>query len=135
MIHLVDDEDLVTDLLLVEERVHEGNKHQQLLEALSEGHDEGQFVRTPGGVVRCRRLTVGRAGRLLGGAAVFARGGGHVARTAELQPEQRDEQQHHAEAEQLVDGTFSRQEPVNTQTGDTSPSSGAEPGPGLEPDI
>lgn len=47
VVNLVDDEDLVADLLLVEERVHEGNKHQQLIEALSEGDDQGQLVRTP----------------------------------------------------------------------------------------
>ena len=74
MIHLVDDDDPVSDLLLVEERVNEGNEHQQLVKALPEGDDEGQFVRTPGRVVCCGRLTVGGrgAGRCrLGDASVW----------------------------------------------------------------
>lgn len=84
MIHLVDDNDLVADLLLVEKCVHEGNEHQQLLEAFSERDDEGQFVRTPGGVVRCRRLSVSGTGRrwrrlLLLEASVFVKSGRHVA--------------------------------------------------------
>lgn len=73
VVNLVDDQELVTDLLLVEERVHEGDKHQQLLEALSERHNDGQLVRTPRRVVRCRcRRGVGWAWRLLGEAAVLA---------------------------------------------------------------
>lgn len=63
VIHLVDDEDLVADLLLVEEAVHEGDEDQQLLEAFSEGDDHGQLVRTPGGVVQRRRLSFSSAGR------------------------------------------------------------------------
>ncbi|KAF3838827.1 hypothetical protein F7725_010595, partial [Dissostichus mawsoni] len=65
VVHLVDDEDLMADLLLIQEVVHEGHEHQQLVEALPEGHDEGQLVRTPRGVVV--RLPVGGAGGLWGG--------------------------------------------------------------------
>lgn len=73
MVHLVDDQELVADLLLVEERVHEGDEHQQLLEALSERHNDGQLVRTPRRVIRRRwRWGVGRAWRLLGEATVLA---------------------------------------------------------------
>lgn len=85
MIYLVDDDDLVADLLLVEECVHEGNEHQQLLEAFSEWDDESKFVRTPGGVVHCRRLSVSGTGRrwrwrlLLLEASVFMKSGRHVA--------------------------------------------------------
>lgn len=79
VIHLVDDDDLVADLLLVEEGVHEGDEHQQLFKALSEGDDEGQLVRTPGRVVCCRRLAVGGTGRLelllLGDTSVLVHGG------------------------------------------------------------
>lgn len=119
VIHLVDDEDLVANLLFVEERVHERNKLQQLLETLPEGNDEGQFVRTPGGVVCRRCLNVGGAGgrRLLGDTSVHRR---DFTWTAELQPEQRDEHEHHAEAEQLVDRTFTRQQPGNTQKEETT---------------
>lgn len=63
MIHLVDDEDLVANLLLVEEAVHEGDEDEQLLEAFSEGDDHGQLVRTPGGVVHRRCLSFSMAGR------------------------------------------------------------------------
>lgn len=63
VIHLVDDEDLVADLLLVEEAVQEGDEDEQLLEAFSEGDDHGQLVRTPGGVVHCRRLRFSLTGR------------------------------------------------------------------------
>lgn len=63
VIHLVDDEDLVADLLLVEEAVHERDEDEQLLEAFSEGDDHGQLVRTPGGVVHCRCLSFTPAGR------------------------------------------------------------------------
>lgn len=62
MIHLVDDQDLVADALLVEEVVHEGHKDQQLLEALAEGNDERHLVGAPGRVVRARgggRLVMG----------------------------------------------------------------------------
>lgn len=112
VIHLVDDEDLVADLLLVEECVNEGNEHQQLLKALSEGNHDGQFVRPPRRVVHHGCLTAGRAGRrrLLGHASFSVRRR-HVTWTAELQPEQRDEDQHHAQPEQLVDGAFTGQVP------------------------
>lgn len=118
VVHLVDDEDLVADLLLAEERVNEGNKHQQLLKALSEGDDDSKFVRPPGWVVRRRRLTAGRAGRrrLLRRTSLSVHGG-HITRTAELQPEQRDKHQQHAEAEQLVDGAFTGQKPETEDGG------------------
>lgn len=63
VVHLVDDQDLVADLLLVEEAVHEGDEDEQLLEAFSEGDDHGQLVRTPGGIVQCRRLIFSPAGQ------------------------------------------------------------------------
>lgn len=115
-IHLVDDEDLVSNLLLVEERVHKRDELQQLLKPLPEGHDEGQFVRTPRRVVD---YVSGARGRelWLGGRSSLTRG--DFTRAAELQPEQRDEHEHHAEAEQLVDCAFTSQEPGNAQKEET----------------
>lgn len=118
VIHLVDNQDLMADLLLVEKFVHEWNEHQQLFEAFSEGDHECQLVRTPAGVVRCGCLSLSGTGwrRRLGIVSVLMRYWGHVTRTAELQPQQRDEDQHHAEAKQLVDGAFPRQKPGKSRT-------------------
>lgn len=120
VIHLIDDQDLVADLLFVEEAVHEGHEDEQLLEAFSEGDDHGQLVRTPGWVVHCRRPSFGPAGRwaLLGEelGAVLA-WWCHVSWTTKLKPEQRDEQQNRADDEELVDGTSGWEEPARTHQG------------------
>jgi len=97
MVHLVDDENAVADVLLVEEGMHEGNEHQQLVEALSEGDDQGQLVRSPGGVVHgggCLRRTGLLLLLVLGGAPVIhgaTTTGGHVPRAAELEQDEGDQ--------------------------------------------
>ena len=128
VVHLVDHEDAVADLFLVEKGVHEGNEDEQLLKALSEGDDQGELVRSPGGVVHRARggcLGLHRAGLLLllmvvlGGACVghpATAAGGHVPRAAELEQDEGDQPQDRAEPKQFVDRKLPREEPVGKKT-------------------
>lgn len=47
MVHLVEDIDVVWDLLPAQEAMHVGHKDQELLEALTEGHQHCQAVGPP----------------------------------------------------------------------------------------
>lgn len=94
VVHLVDYKDVVADVLLVEEGVHEGNEHQQLIKALSEGDNQGQLVRSPGEVVQSGScLFLHRTGLVLvlGGAPVVhgaSATGRYVPRAAELEQDE-----------------------------------------------
>lgn len=96
VVHLVEHIDVVWDLLPAQEAVHVGHKDQQLLEAFTEGHQHRQAVGAPG------RIFFPVLGRWLRGAGPgWARGllalspgrPSHVARAAQLQPEQGEEAQ------------------------------------------
>lgn len=85
VIHLVNYKDRMQYFLVVQEGVHEGDKHQQLLKPLPERYQEGQLVRTPGRVVRSGCLSLQRT-RLMGDASVIHYNPAHVSCTAELEP-------------------------------------------------
>lgn len=47
MIHLVDDKNLVSYFLFVEESVHVRHKNKKFFKTFPEGNNDGQFVRAP----------------------------------------------------------------------------------------
>lgn len=96
MIHLVEHVDVVLDLLFAQEVVHVGHKDQELLEALSKGHQHCQAVGAPRLIlfpVLARWLWRAGPGWAWGLLSLSPGCPGYVPRAAELQPEQGEEAQ------------------------------------------